>query len=409
MFETELFREILDTIRKNKLRTFLTAFSVAWGIFILIILLGTGNGLRNGVKHAFSRDAVNAIWVSGGNTTMPHAGMQPGRRIQLSIEDSSLLTSIPDAEHFSPRQNMWSLSQFTYKNKFGTDFGVRGVGPEMVIGENLQIVAGRFVNERDIAEFRKTACIGRPMQAELFEGKDPIGEWFEINDVSFQVVGVFSDAQESDERRAYIPYSTASKAFGYARGIDQFVFTIDQSSQAEATALEGLIRQRFAEQYRFNPADLRAIWVRNSYEEYSKVMGLINGIRIFIWMIGIGTILAGVVGVSNIMMITVKERTREIGIRKAIGATPWNVVSMVLFESVLITTFAGYFGMMAGIFLLEALSGQLPAADYFRNPEVDLQTALACTAVLVIAGTVAGFFPARKAASIPPIEALRDE
>lgn len=409
MFETEIFREILDTIRKNKLRTFLTAFSVAWGIFILIILLGTGNGLRNGVKHAFSKDAVNAIWVSGGNTTLPHAGMLPGRRIQLSIEDSSILTRIPNAEHFSPRQNMWGVSQFTYKNTLGTDFSVRGVGPAMVIGENIQIVAGRFVNERDVTEFRKTACIGRPMQAELFEGKDPIGEWFEINGISFQVVGVFRDAQESDERRAYIPHTTASKAFGYATRIDQFVFTIDQESQAEAAALEAHIRQRFAEQYRFNPADRRAIWVRNSYEEYSKIMSLINGIRIFIWMIGIGTILAGVVGVSNIMMITVKERTREIGIRKAIGATPWDVISMVLFESVLITTFAGYFGMLTGIFLLETISGQLPAADFFRDPEVDLQTALACTGVLVVAGTVAGFFPARKAASIPPIEALRDE
>jgi putative ABC transport system permease protein len=409
MFDSELWREILETIRKNKLRTFLTAFSVAWGIFMLIILLGTGNGLQNGVRHQFEQDAVNAIWISGGNMTMAHNGLQPGRRIQLTIEDSSLLTDLPNRANFTPRHNMWSINQFTYQGNYGSDMNVRGVGPEMVVGENLTVLEGRFLNERDVTEFRKSACIGRPLKDELFKGKNPIGEWFEINGISFQVVGIFSDADENDERRAYIPYTTAGKAFGYGNRIEQLVFTLDESSLAASEALETKLRSRFAEQHRFHPDDKRALWIWNTYEEFTKVMGLLAGIKAFIWLIGIGTILAGVVGVSNIMMITVKERTREIGIRKALGATPWNVISMVLLESVLITTVAGYLGMMAGIFLLEALSGQLPAADFFRNPEVDLQTALLCTGVLIAAGTIAGFFPARRAASIPPIEALRDE
>lgn len=409
MFDLELWREILETVGKNKLRTFLTAFSVAWGIFILIILLGTGRGLQNGVHHAFSRDAVNAIWVSGGNTTMAHGGLQPGRRINLQLDDSTLLTRMAGAENFSPRQNMWNINQFTYRNTYGTDMNVRGVGPEMVVAENITVLEGRFINQRDVDEFRKTACIGEPVKEELFKGKDPIGEWFEINGVSFQVVGIFTDAQESDTRRAYVPYTTASRAFGYANRVEQFVFTFDQSSEANSLALEREIRERFGSKHRFNPDDKRALWVRDSYREYSKVMGLIQGIQMFVWLIGIGTILAGVVGVSNIMMITVKERTREIGIRKALGATPWHVVSMILLESILITTVAGYIGMTAGIFLLEGVSANLPASDFFRNPEVDLRTALLCTGVLVTAGTVAGFFPARKAAAIPPIEALRDE
>jgi putative ABC transport system permease protein len=409
MFDGDLWREILDTIGKNRLRTFLTAFSVAWGIFMLIILLGTGNGLRNGVQDQFASDAVNAIWVTGGNTTLAHAGMQPGRKIRLTIEDSSLLSNIPGRENFTPRHNMGDVNQFTYRNKYGSDMGVRGAGPAMVVAENLTIIKGRFVNEADVAEFRKTACVGQPLVDELFNGKEPIGEWFEINGIPFQVVGVFSDKDESDNRRAYIPYTTASKAFGYGNRVEQLVFTVDQNNLEASQALEKSIRSRFAQKHRFAAEDERALWVWNTWQEYSQVMGLINGIRIFIWLIGIGTILAGVVGVSNIMLITVKERTREIGIRKALGATPWHVVRMILLESVLITTVAGYVGMVAGIFLLEALGSQLPAAEFFKNPEVDLTTALLCTGVLIFAGTLAGFFPARRAAAIPPIEALRDE
>jgi len=409
MFDKELWSEIFETIRRNQLRTFLTAFSVAWGIFMLIILLGSGQGLQNGVEYEFKQDAVNAIWVSGGNTTMAHAGMQAGRQIRLQVEDSSLFSTIDGRDNFSLRHNMWEVNQFTWKNKYGTDFNAKGVGPGMIAGENIQLLTGRFINERDLKEYRKVACIGKPIKEELFKGIDPIGEYFEINGVSFQVIGVFTENDENDERRAYIPWTTASKAFGYANRIESFVFTLDEASLLNSPAVEADIRQQFAKRYKFNPEDQRALWIWNTFEEYSKIMNLMFGIRMFIWLIGIGTILAGVVGVSNIMMITVKERTREIGIRKALGATPWNVIRMVLLESVFITTIAGYLGMLGGIVLLELLSANLPAAEFFRQPEVGLRTALGCTLVLIVAGTVAGFFPARRAAAIPTIEALRDE
>lgn len=409
MFDKELWAEIFETIRRNKLRTFLTAFSVAWGIFMLIILLGSGQGLQNGVEYEFKQDAVNAIWVSGGNTTMAHEGMQAGRRIRLQVEDSSLLSGIDGRQDFSLRHNMWEVNQFTWKNKYGTDFNAKGVGPGMIAGENIQMLTGRFVNERDLRENRKVACIGKPIQEELFKGIDPIGEYFEINGISFQVIGVFTENDENDARRAYIPWTTASKAFGYANRIESFVFTLDQSSLLKSPEVEATIRQQFADRYKFNPEDKRALWIWNTFEEYSKIMNLMLGIRMFIWLIGIGTILAGVVGVSNIMMITVKERTREIGIRKALGATPWNVIRMILLESILITAMAGYLGMVAGIFLLEFLATKIPAADFFRQPEVSLQTALTCTFILIFAGTIAGFFPARRAAAIPTIDALRDE
>lgn len=409
MFDKELWSEIFETIRRNKLRTFLTAFSVAWGIFMLIILLGSGQGLQNGVEFEFKQDAVNAIWVSGGNTTMAHAGMQAGRNIRLLVEDSSLLSNIAGRENFSLRHNMWEANQFTWKNKYGTDFNAKGVGPGMIAGENIQLLTGRFINDRDLREYRKVACIGKPLQEELFKGINPIGEYFEINGISFQVIGTFTESDENDERRAYIPWTTASKAFGYANRIESFVFTLDEASLVNSTAVEATIRQQFAERYKFNPSDKRALWIWNTFEEYSKIMNLMFGIRMFIWLIGIGTILAGVVGVSNIMMITVKERTREIGIRKALGATPWNVIRMVLLESVLITTLAGYLGMLTGIVLLEILAANLPAAEFFRQPEVGLKTALGCTLILILAGTFAGFFPARRAAAIPTIDALRDE
>ncbi len=409
MFDLETWKEILDTISKNKLRTFLTSFSVAWGIFMLIILLGTGNGLRNGVEHQFQQDAVNAIWITGGQTTMSHAGMQAGRQIRLTVEDSTLLSSIQGKQNLSLRHNMWEANQFTWKNKYGADMNAKGVGPAMLEGENITLLTGRFINEADVKEYRKVACIGKPIQDELFNGIDPIGEYFEINGISFQVIGTFTEQNENDTRRAYIPWSTASKAFGYANRIEQFVFTLDNAALKNTPEVVKEVRNKFSERYKFNPEDQRALWVWDTYQEYSKVMGLMTGIRLFVWLIGLGTILAGVVGVSNIMMITVKERTREIGIRKAIGATPWNVISMILFESVFITTIAGYVGMIAGIGLLEFLSGQLPAAEFFRNPEVDLVTALSCTAILILAGTIAGYLPAQRAAAIPTIEALRDE
>jgi len=409
MFDKELWAEIFETIRRNKLRTFLTAFSVAWGIFMLIILLGSGQGLQNGVEYEFKQDAVNALWVGGGTTTMPHEGMQAGRRIRFQVEDSSLLSDIDGRENFSLRHNMWEANQFTWKNKYGTDFNAKGVGPGMIAGENIKMLTGRFINDRDLREYRKVACIGKPVQDELFKGINPIGEYFEINGISFQVIGTFTENDENDERRAYIPWTTASKAFGYANRIEAFVFTLNEASLLNSPAVEANIRQQFAEQHKFNAEDQGAMWIWNTFEEYSKIMNLMFGIRMFIWLIGIGTILAGVVGVSNIMMITVKERTREIGIRKALGATPWNVIRMVLLESILITTIAGYLGMLGGIVLLELLAANLPVAEFFRQPEVGLQTALGCTLVLIVAGTVAGFFPARRAAAIPTIDALRDE
>ena len=398
-------------MKKNRLRTFLTGFSVAWGIFMLIILLGSGNGLENGVKKAFEGDATNTLWINPGQTSTAYKGLKAGRVIQFTNEDYDLISrEIPNIYKISGRVNVWQNNTISYNKEYG-NFDIIACHPDYGYYETIDITGGRFINEEDIRDFRKSVVIGKPVKDALFKDEDPIGKYIQVSGVPFKVAGVFSDVGgDRDMQRVYIPLSTAQRVFNLGNRIFNVSVVTKDVTVEESREMAEDVRQTLAQKHKFDPEDRRAVFVWNNLEEYKKLMTLFSSIRMFIWIIGIGTIIAGVVGVSNIMMIVVKERTQEIGIRKAMGATPWSIVSLVLMESILITAFAGYVGLVMGVGLLELISPAFNNSDtFFKNPEVDIFIALGATIVMVVSGMLAGFVPARKAAAIQPIEALRYE
>lgn len=410
MFDLDKWQEIFSTIRKNKLRTILTGFSVSWGIFMLVVLLGSGIGLENGIKKQFEGDAINSIWIYQGQTSMAYEGMQSGRRIQFTNEDYEWSKkTIESADEISGRAGVGGTGIITYGNQYGA-FDVVCIHPGTKALEETDILEGRFVNEYDIQRKNKAVIISDIVKNELFKGKNALGEFVKVSGVPFQVVGVFKDKNERDNRRVYLPITTAQMIFNGGNRLYNIAFTTKEMTIAQSKQLETQLRASFAKKYKFSPEDKRAIWIRNNVEDYARMLSLFRGIALYVWVIGIMTIIAGIVGVSNIMIVVVKERTKEIGIRKAIGATPWSIISLIMMESILITGFAGYFGLAAGVGLLELLSPVFASPDsYFQNPSVDFRVAVGATILLVIAGSFAGLIPARKAAKVKPVIALRDE
>jgi putative ABC transport system permease protein len=409
MFDLDKWQEIFSTINKNRMRTFLTGFSVAWGIFMLIILLGSGKGLQNGVDSQFRQDAVNTIWFGAGTTSKAYKGMQPGRRIKFTNEDYDFVKkSIDGVDQISARYYMWNNRVISYKKEYGV-FDIISVHPDYQDIETATLEEGRFINQIDINKRRKVVAIGKPVKEALFKnGENPIGEYIKVNNVPFQVVGVFADKNERDETRIYIPVSTAQMITGAGNFISNLTITSNLSAK-ESEGLEKTIRTKMAERHKFDVEDDQAMWMWNTIKEYKKFTNMFMGIQIFVTIIGIFTIIAGIVGVSNIMIIVVNERTKEIGIRKAIGASPASVIGMIIFEAVIITGVAGYIGLLSGIGLLELVSSVMPKNDFFVNPEVDFTIALAATGVLIFAGTLAGLVPSIRASKIRPVVALRDE
>ena len=408
MFDRDKWQEILGTISKNKLRTFLTAFSVAWGIFILIVLLGAGQGLRNGAESQFLRDAVNSINIEGGLTTLPHKGIQPGRRIQLTNEDYQLIsTRVNHIEHSSAVFYGWNSKLMSYKHKHGS-YTFRSCLPDHDYLENASILAGRFINNNDIKEYRKVCAIGTPVRDELFGNEDPIGKFIDVEGTPFKVIGVFTDPGNGDLPRIYVPLTTIQRAFNGENKIDNIWASIDKEAFENGDAMVNQIRGILAAKHNFDPADLNAVRVDNWSEEYKRIMTMLDGIKLFVLIIGIFTLIAGIVGVSNIMMIIVKERTKEIGVRKAIGATPSSIVFLIVQEAIFITAIAGYTGLVLGVGLLELMSKNIQG-DFFKRPEVNFQVAIAATVLIIVAGALAGLFPALRAARVQPVEALRTE
>ncbi len=409
MFDLDKWQEIFATIRKNKLRTFLTGFSVAWGIFMLIVLLGSGNGLQNGIEYQFKSDAVNTIWLHPGSTTMAFKGMKPGRQINFTNEDYNFVKeNIPGIEEISARYYFWENRIISYKKQFGS-FDLICVHPDMQVIEKIVIDKGRMLNQIDLLRNRKVVIIGLPVKEALFKnGENPLGEYIKVNGVPFKVVGVFTDRSDRDQQRLYLPISTAQMIFNGGNKIHNLTITTNISVK-ESEVLEQTLRTKLAKLHRFNSEDKSALYIGNTIKEFKQFQNMFMGIKLFVTVIGLFTIIAGVVGVSNIMIIVVNERTKEIGIRKAIGATPWSVIFLIIFESVIITAFAGYIGLVGGIGLLELVNKLMPASDFFRNPEVDFTIAVSATIVLVLSGMLAGLFPAIKAARIRPVIALRDE
>ena len=403
-------QEIFHNLGKNKLRTILTGFAVSWGIFMLIILLGSGYGLENGVRMAFSEDAINSVWIRSGQTSMPYQGLNQGRRIRFKNADyDDLKQSIKGREFIAARYYLGHNTTVRYRSLAGK-FPVVGVHPEYAALEMLKAGNGRLLNASDQTGRRKVAILGPKTKKELFSSGSAVGQYVQIKSIPFQVVGVFTD--EGDEwglDRVYIPISTMQHLFNRKDRIHNLAMTIDTDAVQSPQVVEDDIRQRLAQRHRFNVKDRRAVFMHNTLVSFQKYMRLFANIRLFIWIIGIGSIVAGIVGVSNIMLITVKERTREIGIRKAIGASPGSIIDLILTEAVIITFFFGYIGLVAGIAALEIMAHTIQGVDYFKNPEVNLKVAFGAVLLLVLSGTLAGLFPARRAASIRPVEALHDE
>jgi putative ABC transport system permease protein len=408
MFDKEKWLEIFSTLKKNKLRTILTSFSVAWGIFILIILLGSGNGLQKGVNKQFEGDATNSIWVFSGQTSMPYRGLKSGRWINLTNDDyEATRNEVKELEAISSRVRIWRQRILAYKNEYGS-YDINSVHAGTKQLENIEMESGRFISDLDVKENRKTVAIGFEVSDELFKGEDPIGKYMKINNVPFKVVGVYRDPNERENSRVYIPISTAQRIFTGNNEINNLAFTLSPEMIVQSDKIAQELRGSFAKRHIFSVDDQRAIYINNNLEEFKKFQNLFIGIKIFVWVIGIGTIISGIVGVSNIMLIVVKERTTEIGVRKALGATPSSIIGLILMESVFITSVAGYFGLVAGVGVLELVSPYVKS-DFFLNPEANISIAIGATLLLIVSGTLAGLIPARRAANIKPIEALREE
>jgi putative ABC transport system permease protein len=412
MFDLDKWQEILGTMQKNKLRTFLTAFGVFWGIFMLVLLLGAGKGLENGVVNRFGDGAKNSIFVFTGKTAMAHKGMAPGRQIKFTNEDLYAIDrDINDVNTLAPRNRVFGEYTINYGKQNGS-YVVFGAEPGFLQLNGERAYKGRLLNALDEKDKRKVVVIGDQASKVLFGEEDPIGKYVNIRGIHFKVVGIFKVKGNNSgrrEERAYIPFATMQTAFNQTNQVQMMALVAEDGVSAKD--MEGRIRTLLAQRHKFSEEDKMALEIGNTEAEFLKVMGLFNGIRIFVWVVGIGTLIAGIVGVSNIMLIIVKERTREIGVRKALGATPMSIVSLILQESIVITAFSGYLGLLAGTGLLAGIEYLIVSSGaempYFAAPEVDFGVALAATFVLVLSGAIAGLMPALKAARVKPIEALR--
>ena len=412
MFDFDKWQEIFDSILRHKLRTLLTAFGVFWGIFMLVLLLGAGKGIENGTYEQFGDFAKNSVFLWGERTQKPYKGFKPGRWVGLTNDDiTAIRETIPEAKYIAA-QNYSGDSAVTYGNKDGT-FTVIGLNPEAIHVQTPRL-DGRFINVLDHISRRKIAIIGHQVQQILFGQEDPIGKYITIRGVFFQVVGVFEPTGSGSERGAeqiYIPITTLQRLFQWGNFIGNIVIIAEDN--VPASVVEEKAKELLKRRHKVAPDDPRGIGSWNAEKEFSQFQGLFRGIRIFIWVVGAGTIVAGIVGVSNVMLIIVKERTREIGIRKALGATPFSIIALILQESIFLTAVSGYTGLVVSVGLIE-LAGYVMdtfqlQSPYFSSPEIDFTAGITATIILVITGALAGLIPARTAAAVNPIEALRSE
>ncbi len=415
MFSLDRWQEIFETLWRNKLRTALTAFSMAWGIFMLVVLLGLGNGMQTGVESGFADDATNSVWMFGGQTSKPAKGLPVGRRVVFANPDVDKIDAFPEVDHITGRFGIRGGGPFGGESMVRAGpkaqaFDVRAVHPGHLYLERTEMKAGRYLNDEDIAHRRKVAVVGIPVATFLFGTTDVIGRWIEINRVPFAIVGVFDDAGgEGEQKKVYLPITTAQAAFNGADRVNMIMFTVGDAGVEESKEIADRAVAHLAEAHHFAPADKQAVRVRNNVENFAQFQQMFTMIAVFVMLMAACTIVAGVIGVSNIMMIVVRERTKEIGVRKALGATPAAIIGSIVQEAIFLTAVAGLAGLVAGVALLTAIGAMVPPGEMFGTPRIDLDVALYATAILIGAGALAGFFPARAAAKVNPIVALRDE
>ncbi len=416
MFDRDKWAEVFQVLGKNPFRTAATAFGVMWGIMMLIVMMGSGKGLQNGVRGNFNR-VTNSMFLWSQSTTMPYKGFKRGRNIELDITDVDYLRrSVDDIDILSPRTQLGGYRGSNNVNrgiKTGA-FTVYGDTPDYIKIEPRPISEGRFINWNDLEEIRKVCVIGERVYAELFaKGEEPLGSYVEINGVNFQVIGVYKSSftgerAEEDTKSIFIPITTFQKAFNWGTTVGWLSITSKEDRDVAVMGEE--IIEKLKARHKVNPDDDRAFGYFNLQERFNQMNGIFMGIRGLSWFVGILTLFAGIIGVSNIMLVIIKERTNELGVRKALGATPWNIVSQILLESLFLSSIAGFLGVISGVWLLEGVSALLEGSSgAFRNPGVSFEVLFSALTVLIVAGAMAGLLPAIRAVRIKPVEALRTE
>jgi putative ABC transport system permease protein len=420
-FEMDIWQEILHTVKQNRLRSLLTAFGVFWGLFMLVIMIGTGNGLQKGAYSEFSSYATNSVFVWPRLTTKPYKGFPIGRRFRFTNEDTQVLRRVvPGISALAPRGRKRGGNgdnNVTHKDKTAT-LTIYGDHPEVQYIRLLHIISGRFLNQFDLNERRKVAVIGEETVKLLFEkGASPLGAYISINNINFKVVGVYRLPSKNDEdyeeeaKAVFLPLSTFQQVFNWGDTVGWFSITSDP--QVKVSDVRDEVIRILAGRHAIAPEDERAFGSWNMEEEFEKIADLFVGIRFIVWFVGVFTLVAGIIGVSNIMLIAVKERTREIGIKRTVGATPFSVISQVLLEALLLTSVPGYSSLVCGVAVLEAVNRLIQVlkidAQMFQDPSIDFSAALLALAVLTVAGTLAGLMPAYRAVQGKPVEALRYE
>lgn len=421
IIDYDKWQEIMIVLKKNKLRTFFTAFGVFWGVFLLVVMMGSGNGLRNSALEGFGNMATNSFFMWSQRTTMPYKGFQRGRWYNFKNADTEAIRqNIPEVDKVAPRLQAGgyrgSGSNVIRGERTGT-FTVFGDTPDFFDIMPMNIVMGRTINQNDLEEQRKVILIGQRVYEEMFKkDENPVGEYLQVQGVYFKVIGVVKSKQrgnqaEQDDKSIHMPLNTLQQTYNLGDIVGWYSITAKKG--VPASVAEQKTKDFLKTRHHVHPEDNRAIGSWNMENEYNKFSNLFMGITILVWIVGSGTLFAGVVGVSNIMLIVVKERTKEIGIQRALGAPPSSIISQIIIESVFLTTLAGYIGLVVGVGLIELVDYLIRTSgaesEMFRNPEIDFNMAMLSLAILVISGIFAGLIPARRAIAIKPIDALRDE
>ncbi|MGQ1787854.1 MULTISPECIES: ABC transporter permease [unclassified Saccharicrinis] len=420
MFDIDKWQEIFYTLKKNKLRTALTGFGVFWGIFMLMIMMGAGKGLENGVYANMGDFATNSMFIWTRPTSKPYKGFPRNRRFYFRYEDKyALENKIAGIDIVAPRMNGGGYQNATAITRGSQEgaYEVGGIVPQEFEIDPVTLKGGRYINQIDLDTRRKVVVLGKKVREDLFqEDEDPVNQYVKIGELYFQVIGTFESKHsgrwgENQNASVLIPFSTCQIVYNYNNVVGHFSITAEP--EYDMVEVEKHVKTLLAERHNIHPEDHGAFGSNNVGEEFKKMKGLFLGIDILVWVVGIGTLLAGIIGISNIMLIIIKERTQEIGIKRAIGATPSNIISAVITESVFLTSVAGTIGMFIGISIIELVSqaiGSSPSeSSGFVNPQVDFQVAIWALCILIASGVLAGIIPSRRAVSIKPIEAIRSE
>ena len=423
MFDIDRWNEIWNALAKNKIRSLLTAFGVFWGIFMLIVMAGAGKGLENGVSQGIARFATNSAFFWTDRTSEPYKGFKRGRNWNMEAEDLvSLRNNVPEIEYITPKNfgGRNNGGPNVIRGKKNGAFNVKGDYPDYVKIDPCTVLKGRWINEMDIRDKRKVCVIGEKVFEQMFDPKEnPLGQYLKISGVYYQVVGLIKpettiQINGRTEESVSIPFTTMLQTYNMGNQVHFLAITAKKG--IPVSVVEEKVKDFIKKKHAIAPTDVTALNSVNIEKEFKQMSGLFLGIQVLTWIVGVGTLLAGVIGVSNIMLVIIKERTKEIGVQRAIGATPRTIISQIMLESVVLTTLAGYIGLSLGVGLLELVSRVLESTAgksddrmFFTHPEVSLTVAISALAVLIIAGLFAGMIPATRAIKIKPIDALREE